>query len=168
MKKAQGFTLVELIIVIVILGILAVTAAPKFIDFTSDANKSAVNGLKGNIAGAMSVVRARAAVENKQKAGQTLKNNLKVEFGYPEASKAGLIDALEISADTKKTKEWIYAVVGTTVLLAQADKVTVAASSGAGDATGTEISNTKCYLTYSEATSETVGATIVATDVSEC
>ena len=36
--RQQGFTLIELIVVIVILGILAVTAAPKFMNLTSDAN----------------------------------------------------------------------------------------------------------------------------------
>lgn len=40
--KVKGFTLIELIIVIVILGILAVTAAPKFLDLTSDAKASVV------------------------------------------------------------------------------------------------------------------------------
>lgn len=40
--RQQGFTLIELIVVIVILGILAVTAAPKFMNLTSDANASVV------------------------------------------------------------------------------------------------------------------------------
>ena len=39
--RQQGFTLIELIVVIVILGILAVTAAPKFMNLTSDANAHA-------------------------------------------------------------------------------------------------------------------------------
>ena len=40
--KQEGFTLIELIVVIVILGILAVTAAPKFIDLQGDARASAL------------------------------------------------------------------------------------------------------------------------------
>lgn len=46
MRKSNGFTLIELIVVIVILGILAVSAAPKFIDLQSDARAAVVNGLK--------------------------------------------------------------------------------------------------------------------------
>ena len=45
--RQQGFTLIELIVVIVILGILAVTAAPKFMNLTSDANASVVKSLAG-------------------------------------------------------------------------------------------------------------------------
>lgn len=47
MLKQKGFTLIELIVVIVILGILAATALPKFVDLTGDAQKAAVHGLPG-------------------------------------------------------------------------------------------------------------------------
>ncbi|WP_434360272.1 type II secretion system protein [Parasalinivibrio latis] len=45
----QGFTLIELVVVIVILGILSVTAAPKFLNFSSDAKKSAVKAIAGSM-----------------------------------------------------------------------------------------------------------------------
>lgn len=47
MKKQAGFTLIELVIVIIILGILAVTAAPKFLNLQDDARYSAAQGVQG-------------------------------------------------------------------------------------------------------------------------
>jgi MSHA pilin protein MshA len=55
MKKQSGFTLIELVMVIVILGVLAVTALPKFIDLKGDAQAAALQGVVGALSSANAI-----------------------------------------------------------------------------------------------------------------
>jgi MSHA pilin protein MshA len=60
--RQRGFTLIELVIVIVILGLLAATALPRFINITQDARIASVNGVAGGLRSAVSLAKAQVMI----------------------------------------------------------------------------------------------------------
>ncbi len=64
LKNEKGFTLIELVMVIVILGILAATAIPRFIDLSTSAEESVRDGVTGALQGAVTMLHAQYLINN--------------------------------------------------------------------------------------------------------
>jgi MSHA pilin protein MshB len=69
MQRQTGFSLIELVIVIVVLGILAVTALPRFLDVTEEAKNASVEGVAGGFATGVLLVRAQWEAKGRSKEG---------------------------------------------------------------------------------------------------
>ncbi len=65
MKKNQGFTIVELVVVIIILGILAATALPRFLDVQDNAQLAAAEGVQGALRSAIPLAKAKYIASSK-------------------------------------------------------------------------------------------------------
>jgi len=148
MQKQQGFTLIELVVVIIILGILAVTAAPKFINLQADATKSTLSGMQAALQGANSMIYSKAVLQGKEKDAGAAVNidsdgdgslDLTAVYGFVKADATELAKVLDINST-----EWtIIAPSGPTI--SSADIIIYPQGK-------TPSATAKCFLEYTDPT----------------
>ncbi|QSX33241.1 prepilin-type N-terminal cleavage/methylation domain-containing protein [Shewanella avicenniae] len=85
-RKVTGFSLIELVIVIMILGLLAATAIPRFLNVADDAENASVEGVAGGLSTAVSFVRSQWEVDGRRNSSVILDGTriaLDPRFGFP-------------------------------------------------------------------------------------
>lgn len=155
MKQRQaGFTLMEMIILIVVLGILTATAAPKFLEIQKDARIAALKGGAGAVASAGQIVYGKAAIQGMELAASgaisTAGGSIDIVYGYPAATSAAIAAAVTGFGEN-----------GDFVAVSAATRSVSAASINFSLASMSEAARAACFFTYTQATSASVPSTKV-------
>ena len=124
-NKQAGFTLIELIMVIVILGVLSAFALPRFADLGGNARAASINGLSASLRAASNIAHAQQLAGGlASNASVTLEGTVITMIdGYPTANAAGIgLAAQVLAADYAETgggaaagNAITYTIAGTTV-----------------------------------------------------
>lgn len=106
MKKQAGFSLVELVIVIVVVGLLAVAALPKFLDITDEAKKASIEGVAGGYATAVLSARAQWEAESRpQESNVNMVDYDGVDFILTDSANSGFRDGYPIAVSSTTSSD---------------------------------------------------------------